>query len=168
MRKRRNSPMWEFLDRSGILEKGSEDEINAAKRAYRKKYLSDFKKNQRQRKPEFSVRFSKDNGESKRIIEAARKHYLSVPAFLKATCFAYLSRTYIVPNRLMVAHLQQLLSDCLNEIKTISNTKERFWEREQKLDRIERSIQKLEAQMNEVFRNPTLFSNDHKNQIPQT
>jgi hypothetical protein len=165
MRKRRNSPLWAYLEASGVLVKGSDEDIKAAKRAYRKKYLSDFKKNQRNKTPEFAVRFSKDNGELERIAEAAKKHHLSVPAFLKCAAFAYLERTYIVPNRLLVAHLAQLLSDCLNEIKSISSHKERFWERESKLDRIEKRIIKLEGDVSDLFRTPTLFSNDHQNQI---
>ncbi len=165
MLRRKNSPMWEYLEASGVLEKGSDEEIKAVKKDYRKKYFLEFKQKQRRNKPEYTVHFTKSNGELGRIVAAAKKHHLTVPALLKSAAFAYLERTYIVPNRLMVAHLEQLLSDCLNEIKSISHTKERFWEREQKLDRIERRIQKLESQMNEVFRNPTLFSHDHQNQI---
>lgn len=165
MRSRRNSPMWEYLEASGVLEKGSDEEIKAVKKAYRKKYFLEFKQKQRRNKPEYTVTLSKTSGELGRITEAAKKHHLSVPALLKRATFAYLERRYIVPNRLMVAHLEQLLSDCLNEIKSISHTKERFWEREQKLDRIERRIEKLESQVNELFQNPTLFSHDHQNQI---
>lgn len=161
MRRRKNSPMWEFLEASGVLEKGSDEEIKAVKKAYRKKYFLEFKQKQRRNKPEYTIHFSKPSGELGRITEAAKKHHLSVPAFLKSAAFAYLERTYIVPNRLMVAYLEQLLSDCLNEVKAISKTKERFWEREQKLDRIEKRIEKLESQVNELFCNPTLYSHDH-------
>lgn len=165
MRRRKNNPMWEYLEVSGVLEKGSDEEIKAVKKAYRKKYFLEFKQKQRRNKPEYTVTLSKTGGELGRITEAAKKHHLSVPAFLKSAAFAYLERKYIVPNRLMVALLEQLLSDCLNEVKAISKTKERFWEREQKLDRIEKRIEKLEAQVNELFCNPTLFSHDHQNQI---
>jgi len=165
MHKRKDSPLWKYLESSGVLEKGSDEDIKAAKRAYRKKYFLDFKRNQRHNRPEFAVRFSKDDGELKRIVEAAKKHQLSVSLFLKNAAFAYLQRSYIVPNRLMVAHLEQLLADCLNDIKSISNHKERFWERESKLDRIERRIVKLEGEVRDLFHNPTLFSHDHQNQI---
>ncbi len=165
MRRRKNSPFWEYLEASGVLEKGSDVDIKTVKRAYRKKYLLEFKRSQRQKRPEFTVRFSKDNGELERILQAANRHQLSVPAFLKSAAFAYLERTYIVPNRLLVARLEQLLSDCLNEIKSISNHKERFWERETKLERIEKRIIKLEGEVSDLFHNPTLFSDDSKNKI---
>ncbi|MEO8087791.1 MAG: hypothetical protein ABI763_13275 [Bacteroidota bacterium] len=165
MRKRKNSPMWEFLQASGVLEKGSDEEIKAVKKEYRKKYFLEFKKKQRKNKPEFTLHFSNANGEYERIRQASRKHHVSIPSFIKSAAFAYLERTYLVPNRLMVAHLEKLLADCLNEIKSIANTKERFWEREQKLDRIERRIEKLETDVSELFRNPTLLTHDHQNQI---
>ena len=165
-RRGKHSALWEFLDASGVLEKGCDAEIKAVKKAYRKKYFTEYKHRQRQNKKEFAVRFEKSSGELGRMQDAAVKHHLSVPAFIKSAAHAYLERTYIVPNRLMVAHLEQLLSDCLNEIKTIAVNKERFWEREQKLDRIERCIVTLEDRMNEVFQNPHLYSHDHKNKIP--
>jgi|SRR5689334_4944299 len=166
MRRRKHSPLWEYLEASGVLEKGSDEEIKAVKRAYRKKYLLEFKRKQRAVKHEYTVIFSKHNGELGRIIKAASSHHLSVPAFLKAAAFSYLDRTYIVPNRLMVAHFEQLLSDCLNEIKAISYKKDHWWERQQKLDRIEKRIEKLESEMNNLFHNPILYSNDHQNKIP--
>jgi hypothetical protein len=165
MRTRKNSPLWEYLESSGVLEKGSDEEIKAARKRYWKKYFLEYKQKQRKNKPEFIVHFSKSKGEYVSIVEAARKHQLKVSAFLKAAAFAYLNRTYIVPNRLMIANLEQLLSNCLNEIKSIAYTKEKFWEREQKLERIEKRVEKLETQMSDVFKNPTLFSHDHQNQI---
>jgi hypothetical protein len=167
MRRRKNSPLWKYLEDNGVLEKGSDAEIKAVRKAYWKKYFLEYKQKQRKNKPEYIVHFSKNNGEHGRILEAAMKHQMKVPAFLKASAFAYLGNTYVVPNRLMIAHLEQILSDCLNEIKAIAHTKERFWEREQKLDRIEKRIENLEEQMNEAFRNPALFSHDHQNQIAQ-
>ena len=153
--------MWDYLEKSGVLEHGNDAEIKAVKREYRKKYFLEFKRQQRKNNPEFTVHFSKGDGQYSRIAEASKKHHLSIPAFLKAATMAYLERNYIVPNRLMVAHLEQLLSDCLNEIKKISDRKERFWERQEKLDRIEKCIARLENQMSEAFRNPSLYSHDH-------
>jgi len=165
MRRRKNSPFWEFLNASGVLEKGNDEEIKSVKKTYRKKYFKEFKRKQRKNNPEFTVHFSKLGHEYEQIISAAKKHDLSIPAFIKSAAIAYLNRTYIVPNRLMIAHLEQLLSDCLNEVKSISIKRERFWEREQKLERIEKIIERLEEEMNQVFRNPSLYSHDHQNKI---
>jgi len=160
-----NSGMWEYLDSIGVLEKGTDEEIKAAKRAYRKQYFLLQKRKQRTNKPEYTVAFSKTNGEHSRITEAAKKHNRTVTAFIRVAALAYITQTFVVPNAYQLARLEQLLSECLNEIKTIVRTKERhFWEREQRLELIEKRIGKLETQLNELITNPPLL-NDHKNQI---
>lgn len=79
---------------------------------------------------------------------------------------AYLEQTFIVPNVLQIAELEQLLSNCLNEVQSIVRTRERYhWEREQKLEAIEKIIIRLEEKVNQLFRNPPVASHDSKNQI---
>ena len=161
--------MWEYLESVGVLEKGSDAEIKAAKKAYRKKYLLEYKQTQRIKKPEYTINFKKDNGEYSRILLAAKRHHMTISAFLRLAVIAYLNRTYIVPDPLQVVRLEQLLSDCLNEIKSIIKPREKyFWEREQRIELIEKSIQRLEAKVNDLFRNPTLLTHDNQNQIAQT
>jgi hypothetical protein len=165
MRKNRNSKLWEYLETSGVLEKGTGEEIKAAKRSYRKKYFLEYKQKQRQNKPEYVINFSKENGEHDRILKAAKRHNMSTSGFIHSASLAYIENRFIIPDRIQVAQLEQLLSECLNEIKTLVKTKERFfYGREDKIDVIEKSIIKLEAQISEVFRNPPLI-HDHQNQI---
>jgi hypothetical protein len=151
----KKSGIWAFLDASGVLEKGTEDEIKAAKKEYRKQYLLNYKRKQRTSKPEFAVCFSKDNGEYSKILSAAKKHKSTIPAFLKLATHAYISKTYIVPDRLLIAKLEQLLSQCLNEIQLIVRQKEKyFWGKEEKFKVIENRIAKLESELNELFYKP--------------
>jgi hypothetical protein len=165
MRKNRNSKLWEYLEAAGVLENGTDEEIKAAKRAYRKKYFLEYKQKQRQIKPEYVVNFSKENGEHARILEAAKRHNTSATDFIHSASLAYIEQRFIVPDRMQVAMLEQLLSECLNEIKTLVKSKERFfYSREDKIDAVERRIVKLESQINEVFRNPPLI-HDHQNQV---
>jgi hypothetical protein len=78
-----------------------------------------------------------------------------------------MSQNYLVPNRVQIGRLEQLLSESLNEVQKIARQKERFnWDREQKYEAIEKLILKLERNIGEVFRNPPLLPNhDNKNQI---
>lgn len=149
--------MWEYLDQVGILENGTDEEIKAAKLAYRKSYFRGYKKEQRIQKPEYTISFSKEKGEFETILKGAKRHKLSVPAFVRQATLAYINQIFIVPNREEVAQLQQLLSDCLNEIQTIVRFKERFnFQREEKLEKIEKRIEKLEEDIDRLFRNPKL------------
>jgi hypothetical protein len=157
MRKNASGGLWKYLDELGVLEKGSDEEIKAAKRKYKKGYIFRYKQEQRKKKPEYSIAFSKENGELERILNAAKRHHMSIMAFVAKASLAYLDKTYIVPDRMQVAQLQQLLSECLNEIRTLVSRKELFfWDKENKLHAIERRIEKLEGEIHEVFYNPPL------------
>jgi hypothetical protein len=166
-RKYHNSGMWDYLDSIGVLEHGSDAEIKAAKKAYRKRYFLQNKRQQRINKSEYTVAFSKANGEHSRIAEAAKKHKRTVTAFIRLAALAYISQTFVVPDLYQIAKLEHILSECLNEIKSIVKIKNKyFWEREERLELVEKRIVRLEQQINEVLRTPPLVkADDHKNQI---
>ena len=169
MSKKNKNGMLEYLDSIGILEKGTDEEINAAKKTYRKKYLLEFKQKQRQNKPEFNINFSKENGDFNKVKKEAEKHRCTITAFIRNATLAYINQTFVVPNILQIAELEQILSDCLNEIQTITKYREKYhWERDRKLETIEKIIEKVEQQIDEVFRKPemlTVSQHDHQNQI---
>lgn len=157
--------MWYYLDASGILEHGTDEEIKAAKKAYRKEYYLEYKRNQRISKPEFVINFSKENGEYSKVSHAARNHRMTMTAFIRSSVLAYLDQSFLVPNSDQVVLLEQYLSQCLNEIQKIVGEKERYhWDKEQKLEAIEKRIEKLEAEINQAFRNPPLLRHDNQNQ----
>ncbi len=144
-----------FLDARGLLTNGSEEQIRAARREYRKIYLTGYKRKQRAENPEFSVLLSKERGEYNRIAAAARRHKLSVPSFLKSATIAYINKTFIVPDRDLIVKLAGLLSECLNEVQQIGNDKEKsHWQIEQKYEAIEKRIGDLEAHITRLFSEP--------------
>jgi hypothetical protein len=166
MSKRSRKALWEYLKSTGALNTGDEAVIKVAKQAYRKQYLLEFKRRQRQSKHEFNVTFSNANGEYDRIAQGARRHKMSVTSFVRKAALAYLDRTFVVPNAMQVAKLEQVLSDCLNEVKTIVRAREKFfWERERKLDALERCIARMEEKIDEALRRPTMQTDDRQNQI---
>ena len=118
--------MWDYLESSGVLEKGTEEEIKAAKKAYRKEYYLKYKRSQRLQKPEFTVNFSNEKGEYSIIQNAAKRHKMTVTAFIQASSLAYLNRRYLVPNQDQIASLEQILSQCLNEIQSIVQVREKY------------------------------------------
>jgi hypothetical protein len=153
--------MWDYLESSGVLEKGTNEEIKIAKKAYRKEYYLKYKRSQRLQKPEFTVNFSNDKGEYSIIQNAAKRHKMTVTAFIQASSLAYLNRRYLVPNQDQIASLEQILSQCLNEIQSIVQVREKYhWEREQKFEAIEKRIEKLETEIAQIFRNPPLLIHD--------
>jgi hypothetical protein len=159
MSRKNNSGLWEYLETLGVLENGTDEEIKAAKRAYRKDYLLKYKRIQRTRKPEFIINFSNEKGEFHRIRSEAKRHNMTITAFVKKAALAYLEQKFVVPNADQVARLEQAIFDCLNEVQSIVRTRERFfWDKERKFVMIEKRIEKLEAEINQVFRNPPLIT----------
>ena len=153
--KNKKGGMWEYLDSTGVLEWGSDEEIKQAKKAYRKKYFTLHKRKQRALKREFTLGFSKEDTEFINITNTAKQHKMKISEFLKLAVLAYIDKTYVVPDRLQVAELEQILSQCLNEIQTIVKQKERYsYDRENKYDLIEKRIEQLESEINSVLRCP--------------
>jgi len=155
MSRKKSNALWDYLDHSGILANGTDAEIKAVKGEYRKKYFLNYKRSMRKEKPEYTICLSKKNGEYERITEAARRHKRTVTSFIKHAALAYIEQRFLVPNQFQIAELEIILSDCLNEIKTLTGRRTNFlWSNENKIDAIEKRIIKLEQEINEVFRNP--------------
>lgn len=153
--KKHKGEMWAYLEVSGVLEKGTEEEIKAAKKAYRKGYILSYRRKQRAGKPEFIVWLSKSNGDYSKISLAAKGHRMPITEFLRTSALAYTNKTYIVPDRLQLAELKGLLSQCLNEIQTIVQQKEKyFWGKEQKFKDVEKRIGKLEWEISQKLKQP--------------
>ncbi|MFH2141273.1 MAG: hypothetical protein ABIJ97_02535 [Bacteroidota bacterium] len=168
MSKKTNSGLWEYLERTGILENGTDDEIKAARKTYRKEYLLKYKQKQRKHKPEFTVNFSNEKGEFYKVKNAAKNHKMTITSFIRKATIAYLNQKYIVPNLDQIVRLEQILSQCLNEIQSIVKVKDRFfWESDKRLEIIENRIAKLETEINDVFRNPPLVKQSTQNQLQQ-
>jgi hypothetical protein len=166
MRKNRTSKLWEYLHACGVLENGSDAEIKEAKRTYRKNYFLEYKRKARIDKPEYIISFSKKNGEIEKVLKASKKHGLKPSTFIHQAVLAYINQRFLVPHPSQIALLEQLLSECLNEIKLIVKIKERhFWQYDEKIEKIEKRITLLEQDISNVLRNPILISNDYKNQI---
>ncbi len=168
MRKlRANTGIWKYLAECGVLENGTEEQIKAARKAYKKKYILAYKRKQRGELKEITVLLNKE--ESAKVSEQAKKHQLTVVSFLKTAALAYLEKKYIVPNKEQVAHIEQTLIQILNEIQVIAKRNKILFGLNPLS--IERRINRMEAVINDTLRNPPLQinspNNDSQNQNPQ-
>jgi len=163
MRKKPNSGIWQYIDASGVLEHGTEAEIKEVKRQYRKKYLLEQKRRQRASRPEFAVAFSKEKGELELIANAAKKHSMKIPGFIKASALAYIQQKFVVPDKQAISEIEQLLLECLNTIQALSAKKERLpWEWGKKYEGIENCVIGLEKKIDTAFRHPLLLEESIK------
>ena len=156
MRLKRSSPLWEYMEASGVLEIGTDEEIKAVKREYRKKYLLSYKRTKRNDNKEYTITLKRGSRELSLLVKNAKIHSLTVPTFIYQSALAYLEQKYLVPNPYQVAEMEQMICECLNEIRAIATRRDRFfWDSEMKLERVEKRIIRLEESVNQIFRNPS-------------
>lgn len=141
-----------YFESIGILENGTQEQFNKARKEYEKIYIREYKRKERSSKSEFIVLLSKQKGELKTVSEAAKEHKVSISNFIKASALAYLQKTYLVPDTDKVAELELTLSACRNEIQKIS--KNPYFPIADKIQAIERRIEKMETAINDLFRHP--------------
>ena len=118
MKRRRlntKSNLCSYLRSSGVLENGTSEDIQKVKNDYWKEYKRIWRKNKRKSGKEITISFSID--EFKEITSESKRHKLSRTKFIKQACFAYINKSYIVPDFKEVKRIAQQLSMTYNSIQ---------------------------------------------------
>ena len=115
--------VWAFLEDSGVLENGSPDEIESARRLYWKEYFRQNKRKQRKHKPEVSVRFT-NNESLDEMKVAAKKHEQSLSTFIRDSSLSYIKQEFVNPKEEQWEQIQQALYLAELRIKQISEEDE--------------------------------------------
>lgn len=147
--KKTKGGVYAYLLSTGVLVKGSLEEIQKAKDQYWKEYKARWRKLKRKEEKEITVSFNTD--ELKEISSEAKRHKMSRTRFIKHASLAYINKSFIVPNNLEVRKIAQLLSMAHNLIQeALYETK---INRLSGLNMLE-TILNLERQILPLLRNP--------------
>jgi hypothetical protein len=143
------SSLYVFLKSSGVLENGTHEEIQKVKNDYWREYKRNWRKNKRKSGKEITISFTKD--EFKEITSESKRHKLNRASFIKQACFAYLNKSFIVPDLKEVKKISQILAMSYNSIQEMSE--------ENKMDfksgkSILEAFCKLEREILPVLNNP--------------
>ncbi len=111
------SSVYAFLHESGVLDTGTHEEIQSARKAYWKEYKRKWRNEKRRKEKEITV--SLDNLELNSLSLEARRHKITRTQFLKLAAFAYINRSFIVPDKVEVRQIEQLLSMTYNSIQDL-------------------------------------------------
>ncbi|PCI19308.1 hypothetical protein COB64_04025 [Candidatus Wolfebacteria bacterium] len=145
--------MWQFLDDSGVLDNGTDEEIKEVKREYRKLYLTKWKRDRRLNHPEFTISLNKDENEL--IALQAIKHNRSRTAYLKAAALAYTNKTYVVPDKATLARIEQVLGSVYNCVDAIAQERQStLFTRERDFVQLKKMVEGLEANISKSLREP--------------
>ena len=150
------SGLQSYLEETGVLVSGSEEDIQAAKQEYKKRYQAEYRRKRRTTHPETTVRLTKEEWD--RFSEEAKRHHLTLPKFIRQSALAYLNQTYLVPDKQAVARIEQLLSLARTDIQIIAKHM-----RELNFDALSRAYLSLserythlEKKLSQILREPSL------------
>lgn len=142
-----------YLFESGILEQGTQEEIAAAKKTYRRQYLKRKKEEYRARHQTISLSFT--NEDAKELAQKASTYEMRLPAFIKACVYAYLEQIFVLPNEAEVQKIELLLRQIGNNVNQITRLCNRLSvSPETALCDIHGLLQKLDGDLTELFRRP--------------
>ena len=109
------SSVNKYLDTLNILEKGSPEDIMAARKLYWRAYKAIWRQKNRAKLQGFTPYFSQE--EVVMLNDAAKQHKRSRTQFIKEASLAYISKNYLVPDLLQIRKIIQLLQMNFNIIQ---------------------------------------------------
>jgi len=136
--------LQDYLIKSGVLENGNVDDINEAKKAYRRYYMRRYKREQRGNKRELVLSLPQDF--NKRLQKEAERHGLSIPQFVIEVVKGYLNSVPVIHHPDEFADLGLEVARLHSELQFIGDqvfldpVKPDFDEIIQQLDRLEQKV----------------------------
>lgn len=127
MRKsKRNSGVWNYLNQLGILETGTEDEIQAARKKYWNEYarLRQIKKRKAEKR-EIVVSFPADEINHVRSVAKAKGY--SIQNYMRACVKADMQHITVIPHSMLVAQVMQVLRQCYTQLEAIRQKEGKAW-----------------------------------------
>lgn len=112
---KKRSTLYTYLESTKILETGTEEQINLAKKAYWKEYKRVWRKHKRRAEKELTLSFNRP--EMKIVTDEARKHKMSRTGYIKRATLAYIDKIYLVTDLEQVRRITQLLAMNYNIIQ---------------------------------------------------
>lgn len=111
------SNLYSFLKSSGVLEKGTHEQIQKIRAEYWREYKRKWRNAKRKSEKEITISFSQD--EIKEISIESKRHKLTQTKFIKQACFAYMNKTFIVTDSKETKRIAQYLSMTYNSIQEL-------------------------------------------------
>lgn len=145
------SNIYEYLDKSGVLDSGNDEEIKVARKEYWRKYRADWRKQKRKEQSEFTISFTKK--EMRILNPAVQKHKISTTVFIKQATLAYIQLQFVIVDPTSVNDIRGLLT---RNYTILQNIEEQNLFKETEASFIKR-FELLETSIMDMLTNPTLM-----------
>ncbi len=111
------SKLYQFLEQKGVLANGTDAEIKAAKKEYRRLYQASWRKHNRAANTELTITLN--HRELQTINHASRKHHRAKSLFLKEAAIAYITKAFVVPDILTANTILEYLTLVYTELQKL-------------------------------------------------
>jgi len=146
------SSVYSYLKLSGVLDKGTHNDIQEKRKEYWREYKRKWRNQKRKNDTEITISLSAE--ELHELTTEAKRHKVSRTKFIKQACFGYINNRYIVPDIAEVRKISQLISMTYNSIQeSMELNKIDFKNGKDILER----IYQLEREILPVLHNPKLI-----------
>ena len=118
MRKKK-SGLYTYLDALKVFDWGTEEDIVAAKKEYRRQYKTAWRKAHRKATKQYTMPLTE--AEQAIIRQSAQRHKRSITAFIKVACLAYVRQQFVVPDIVALHAIQEVLDLNYGHLKDLFN-----------------------------------------------
>lgn len=147
---KRTNGLLNYLEQSGVLQNGTDEQIADAKKTYYRNYRREQKRRQRAGRKDFSIYFRKEDYPE--IQRFAHIHGLTLSAFIRRSTLAYITETKLPIKPEQLAELRQVLSLIETEVKNLfENPKQSWWLGERKYEALTAILEKLRKEIDRIF-----------------
>ena len=110
--RKNHTAFYKFIE--PFLENGNNEEIQKARKEYRRKYKASWRNAKRKRDKELTTSWTKE--EYRKLKEEAKHHKQSITGFVKGAATAYMNQRFIYPDEIQLRKTIQLLALIYNSI----------------------------------------------------
>lgn len=159
-----NSKLYQYLHSLGVLERGNEEEIEHARREFRKQYLTDYKQKYRKTKKHIEVILSPT--EHILLEGEARSVGMSLSQFLKQSTLHYISKQYMTPHPRTILQIKELVYHSYQKIEKIAeHEKKRWFGNLNQYETLKSIILDVHTSTKKTFENPITFEEYIKREL---
>ena len=147
------SSLMDFLNKTGVLQRGSTEEIAQAKKEYRRYYMRKYKREQRGNKQELVLSISKEF--YKLLNKEAKRHGISIPRFVVEIIRGYLYSVPVIHHPDQFAKIEIKIAQLHSELQFIGD--QMFLSPVQPdIENLKQQISKIELELESASRSKDL------------
>lgn len=145
--------LLEYLFETGVLEHGTKEEIEEAKKEYRRRYSKAKQKEFREENVRKEIILTKK--EFSVLYKAAKKHKMKLAPFIKKAALSQVEEKYLLPSDSMVQELELAIRRIGNNVnQLVRYAHQNNYLPKETITEIQNQLNKLEEKISMAFREP--------------